>query len=75
MTGHRATEMDGSESSDLYRERSPPWAAGGDALFGGIILFPAHSAGLGPFSAHCLAAVTPTCPARHFTKPEARHQR
>lgn len=48
---------------------------GGDALFWGIILFPAHSAGLGPLSTHCLAAMTPTCPARHFTKPEARHQR
>ena len=63
----------GSESSDLYWEHSPPWAAGGDALFGGLILFLAHSSGLGPLSAHCLAAMTPTCPARHFTKPEARH--
>ena len=62
-----------SESSDLYRERSPPWAAGGDALFGGFILFLAQSSGLGPLSAHCLAAMTPTCPAHHFTKPEARH--
>ena len=77
--GHGPLRQTGFVSSDLYRERSPPWAVGGEALMGVIILSPAHSAGLGPPSAHCLAALTPTCaqansgPPRHFMQPEARH--
>lgn len=77
--GHRPLRQTGSVSSDLYQERSPPWAVGGEALVGVIIPSPTHSAGLGPLSAHCLAALTPTCaqansgPARHFMQPEARH--
>lgn len=77
--GHRPLRQMGSVSSDLYQERSPPWAVGGEALVAVFILSPAHSAGLGPLSAHCLASLTPTCaqansgPARHFMRPEARH--